>query len=182
MRPRGSSVAARRDLARRRLPRLVCDSADGGAEEERTRRANDDAFENLVVVPKPLNGRHGNDQSIELFGERLASPVLLGPTGLSGLYWPRGELAEARAAAAAGTVFTMSHASTVLMEDLPREAPGHHWMQTYIYRDRGVTRHFVERAKAAGVKALVLTIDNQILGQRERDIRHGFTVPPRIRP
>lgn len=179
---RGYSVAAMRALARRRLPRLVFDFADGGAEEERTRRANEDGFENLVMVPKPLNGRHGNDQSIELFGEHLASPVLIGPTGLSGLYWPRGELAEARAAAAAGTVFTMSHASTVLMEDLPREAPGHHWMQTYIYRDRGVTQDFVERAKAAGFKALVLTIDNQILGQRERDIRHGFTVPPQIRP
>lgn len=179
---RGYSVAAMRAMARRRLPRLVFDFADGGAEDERTRRANEEAFESLVLVPKPLNGRTGNDQSIELFGERLASPVLLGPTGLSGLYWPRGELAEARAAAAAGTVFTMSHASTVAMEELPREAPGHHWMQTYIYRDRGVTQDFVERARAAGFKALVLTIDNQILGQRERDIRHGFTVPPRIRP
>lgn len=179
---RGYSVAAIRELARRRLPRMVFDFADGAAEDERTLRANEQAFADLMLVPKPLAGRQGSDQSVELFGQRLASPVLIGPTGLSGAYWPRGEIAEARAAAAAGTVFTMSHASTVAIEDLAREAPGNNWMQVFMYRDRGLTREFTERAKAAGYKALVLTIDNQVLGQRERDLRNGFTIPPQIRP
>lgn len=179
---RGYSVAAMRALARRRLPRMVFDFADGGAEEERTLRANEQAFADLVIVPKPLSGRQGSDQSVELFGAKLASPVLIGPTGLAGAYWPRGEVEEARAAAAAGTIFTMSHASTVAMEELAREAPGNNWMQTYIYRDRGMTQAFAERAKAAGYRALVLSVDNQVLGQRERDLRNGFTIPPKIGP
>ncbi|MBV9757198.1 MAG: alpha-hydroxy-acid oxidizing protein [Alphaproteobacteria bacterium] len=179
---RGYSVAAMRALARRRLPRMVFDFADGGAEEERTLRANEQAFADLVIVPKPLSGRESTDQSIELFGDKLASPVLLGPTGLAGAYWPRGEVEEARAAAAGGTVFTMSHASTVAMEELAREAPGNNWMQTYIYRDRGMSQAFAERAKAAGFRVLVLSVDNQVLGQRERDLRNGFTVPPKIGP
>lgn len=178
---RAYSVAAMRELARRRLPRMVFDFADGGAEEERTLRGNEQAFANVKLVPKPLAGRQGSDQSVELFGQRLASPVLIGPTGLSGAYWPRGEIAEARAAAAAGTAFTMSHASTVTIEQLAREAPGNNWMQVFMYRDRGLTREFTERAKEAGFEALVLTIDNQVLGQRERDLRNGFTIPPQIR-
>lgn len=179
---RGYSVAAMRALAQRRLPRMVFDFADGGAEEERTLRANEQAFADLVIVPKPLSGRQDSDQSVELFGEKLASPVLIGPTGLAGAYWPRGEIAEARAAAAAKTIFTMSHASTVAIEELAREAPGNNWMQTYIYRDRGMTQAFAERAKAAGYRALVLSVDNQVLGQRERDLRNGFTIPPKIGP
>jgi len=179
---RGYSVAAMRALARRRLPRMLFDFADGGAEDERTLSANERAFANLAFVPKPLSGRAGNDQSTELFGEPLATPVVIGPTGLAGAYWPRGEIAEARAAAAAGTIYTMSHASTVTIEELAREAPGRLWMQVFMYRDRGLTREFVERAEAAGFKGLVLTTDNQVLGQRERDVRNGFTIPPRIRP
>lgn len=179
---RGYSVAAMRRLARRRLPRVVFDFADGGAEDEWTLRANEQAFEQFVLLPKPLSGRQGSDQSIELFGEQLATPVLLGPTGLAGAMWPRGEIAEAHAAAAAGTIYTMSHASTVSMEELGQEAPGRLWMQVFMYRDRGLTREFAERANAAGFKALVLTIDNQVLGQRERDLRNGFTIPPRLRP
>ncbi len=131
-----------------------------------------------MLVPKPLAGRQGDEQSVELFGETLASPVLIGPTGLSGAYWPRGEIAEARAAAAARTAFTMSHASTVAMEDLARAAPGNNWMQVFMYRDRGLTQEFTDRAREAGYRALVLTIDNQVLGQRERDLRNGFSIPP----
>lgn len=175
---RAHSVAALRRMAHRRLPRVIFDFADGGAEDERTLRANEGAFENLVLVPKPLHGREGNDQSVELFGEKLTGPVLIGPTGLSGAYWPRGEVAEARAAVAAGTVYTMSHASTVAIEEVAREAPGNHWMQVFMYRDRGLTQEFADRAREAGYRALVLTVDNQVLGQRERDLRNGFSIPP----
>jgi L-lactate dehydrogenase (cytochrome)/(S)-mandelate dehydrogenase len=103
--------------------------------------------------------------------------VLIGPTGLAGLLWPRAEAASARAAVAAGTVYTMSHASTVTIEDLAREVSGNLWMQVFMYRDRGLTRAFTERAHASGYRALVLTIDNQVPGWRERDMRNGFTVP-----
>jgi isopentenyl diphosphate isomerase/L-lactate dehydrogenase-like FMN-dependent dehydrogenase len=176
----GYSVAALRAIAKRRLPRMVFDFCDGGAEDEITRDGNEAAFADWAFVPTPLNGTSARDQSILLFGERLSLPVLIGPTGLSGMLWPQGELAAARAAAAAGTVYIMSHASTVSIEELAQATSGPLWFQNFMYRDRGVTRSFAERAQAAGYRALVLTIDNQVLGQRERDLRNGFVIPPRV--
>ena len=114
----GYSVAALREIARRRLPRMVFDFCDGGAEDEITRERNEAAFADWEFLPTPLNGTSARDQSVLLFGERLALPVIIGPTGLSGMLWPRGEVAAARAAAAAGTVYTMSHGSTVSIEQL----------------------------------------------------------------
>ena len=174
------SIAALRRLAQRRLPRLVFDFVDGGAEDERTLRRNEAIFGETLFLPSPLNGTTRRDQSVELFGQRLSGPILTGPTGLAGLMWPRGEAASARAATAAGSVYTMSHASTVSIEDLAREVGGNLWMQVFVYRDRGLTRSFAERAHAAGYKALVLTVDNQMPGYRERDVRNGFTVPLRL--
>ena len=178
----GYSLAAIRDLARRALPRPVFDFADGGAENEHSLRRNEAAFAAYELLPRPLNGTAERDLSVELFGRQLALPVLIGPTGLSGLFWPGGELAAARAAAAAGTAYCLSHASTCTIEDLAGLGASPRWMQVFIYRDRGFTREFVERAAAGGYDALVLTIDNQLLGNRERDIRNGFTIPPRFTP
>jgi isopentenyl diphosphate isomerase/L-lactate dehydrogenase-like FMN-dependent dehydrogenase len=176
----GYSIAALRRLARRRLPGMVFDFCDGGAEDEITRARNEAAFADWEFLPTPLAGTAARDQSVELFGERLALPVVIGPTGLSGMLWPQGELAAARAAAAAGTVYTMSHGSTVAIEELGKQVPGRLWFQNFMYRDRGLTRSFAERAEAAGYLALILTVDNQVLGQRERDLANGFVIPPRI--
>jgi isopentenyl diphosphate isomerase/L-lactate dehydrogenase-like FMN-dependent dehydrogenase len=175
------SLAALRHLARRALPRPIFDFADGGAEDERTLRRNEAAFGDIALIPRPLNGAATRDISIELFGARLSMPVLIGPTGLSGLFWPGGEIAAARAASAAGTGYCLSHASVCTIEELAATGAAPRWMQIFIYRDRGFTRAFVERAAAAGYDALVLTIDNQLLGNRERDIRNGFSIPPRFR-
>ena len=174
------SIAAMRELARRRLPRAVFDFVDGGAEDEIVVGRNEAAFDELSLLPQPMRGTTRRDQSVELFGQKLKGPVLIGPTGMTGMLWPRGEIEAARAAAAAGTVYTMSHGATVKMEDLAREAPGNLWMQVFPYKDRGLTQSFVERAHAAGFQGLVLTIDNQVLGQRERDLRNGFTIPPQF--
>src|SRR6202522_702277 len=108
-------------------------------------------------------------------------PLLIGPTGLSGLFWPGGEIAAARAAAAAGAASGRSDASVCTREAMAARGAAPRWMQIFVYRDRGFTREFVERAQAAGYHALVLTIDNQLLGNRERDLRNGFTIPPRFR-
>ena len=174
------SVADMRLLAQRKLPRVVFDFVDGGADDELALRRNEAAFGETLLLPRPLNGTNTRDQSVELFGERLQTPVIIGPTGLAGMLWPRGEAESARAAAAAGTVYTMSHASTVSIEDLAREVGGNLWMQVFVYRDRALTRTFTERAHAAGYRALILTIDNQVPGYRERDLRNGFTVPLRL--
>jgi L-lactate dehydrogenase (cytochrome)/(S)-mandelate dehydrogenase len=177
---RAYNIAMLRRLAGRRLPRMVFDFIDGGAEDELTLARNEHGFAAIEFLPQPLAGTATRDQSIELFGQRLALPVIIGPTGLSGMVWPRAEVEAAKAAAQAGTIYTMSHASTVSIEDLANEAPGPKWFQVFMYRDRGLTRSFTERARAAGYKALILTIDNQVLGQRERDLANGFTIPPRL--
>jgi len=176
------SIAELRRVAQRRLPRAVFDFVDGGAEDEKVVRRNEAALAEISFLPRPLNATLERDQSVELFGERLSVPVLIGPTGLAGMLWPRGEAESAQAAKQTGTVYTMSHASTVSIEALAREVGGRLWMQVFLYRDRGLTQDFVERAHAAGYRALVVTTDNQMPGWRERDLRNGFTVPLRLTP
>jgi len=180
LRRQAYSVGAMRALARKRLPRAVFDFVDGAAEDEWTLRRNESAFRELALLPRPLRGSSKRDQSVTLFGKHLAAPVLIGPTGLTGMLYPRGEVEAASAAAAAGTVYTVSHGATVKLEELAAAVPSRLWMQIFPYKDRGLTADFVQRAHAAGYEALVLTIDNQVLGSRERDMRNGFTVPPRF--
>lgn len=176
----GYSIAEMRALARRALPRPVFDFADGGAERESTLRRNESAFALHALVPRPLQGAATRDLSVELFGQRLSMPLLIGPTGLAGLFWPDGELASARAAARAGTAYCLSHGSVCTLEALAALGTGPRWMQVFIYKDRAFTRELTDRAAAAGYHALVLTIDNQLLGNRERDLRNGFGIPPRF--
>ena len=177
------SIAATRELARRALPRPVFDFSDGGAEDERTLRRNQEAFADVDLVPEPLRGAAERDLSTVLFGKTLNMPVMVGPTGLAGLFWPDGERCAMRAAAAAGTVYCLSHGSVCSLEHLAEAAGnGNRWMQVFVYRDRGFTRELAERAAAVNYDALVLTIDNQLMGNRERDIRNGFVIPPRLGP
>jgi L-lactate dehydrogenase (cytochrome)/(S)-mandelate dehydrogenase len=171
-----------RALARARLPHAVFDFADGGAEDERSLRRNEAAFADIALLPRPLNGVGDRDLGVTLFGRRLDLPVMIGPTGLSGLLWPDGERCAARAATAAGTAFCLSHGSVCTIEALAATGASPRWMQVFIYRERGFTRELTERAAAAGYDALVLTLDNQLTGNRERDLRNGFTIPPRLRP
>jgi L-lactate dehydrogenase (cytochrome)/(S)-mandelate dehydrogenase len=129
-----------RELARRALPRPVFDFADGGAEDERTLRRNEEVFADFDLLPKPLNGAAHRELSVDLFGHRMSLPVMIGPTGLAGLFWPGGEQAAARAAAAAGTGFCLSHASVCTLEQLATGDSHPRWMQVFIYRDRGFTK------------------------------------------
>ncbi|HEX6091922.1 MAG TPA: alpha-hydroxy acid oxidase [Dongiaceae bacterium] len=179
---RAYSIDALRGLARGALPRPVFDFADGGAEDEFTLRRNEAAFDDLRLLPQPLRGAATRDLSVTLFGKRLSLPVIVGPTGLAGLFWPDGERCAARAAAAVGTGFCLSHGSVCTLEQLAATGAAPRWMQVFVYRDRGFTRELTERAAAAGFDALVLTTDNQLLGNRERDIRNGFSIPPRFGP
>ena len=176
----GYSVAALRRMAQKRLPRPIFDFIDGGAEDEDTVRQNESAFQGWDVLPQPLNGAAQRDLSTTLFGQTLRSPLLIGPTGLAGLFWPQGEIASAKAAAAQGTVYCLSHGSVCTMEQLAQSHHGLKWMQVFIYKDRAFTRELATRAQDSGYDALVLTIDNQMIGKRERDLVNGFTIPPRF--
>src|SRR5258707_71204 len=129
------SVEAMRAKARRVLPHPIFDFVDGGAEDERTLRRNETAFQEICLLPRPLNGSRDRDLSINLVGHRLSMPVMIGPTGLAGLMWPQGEAAAARAAASEGTAYCLSHGSVCKLEDIPQVRAAPRWMQIFIYRD-----------------------------------------------
>ena len=177
----GYSVHALRELARRRLPRMIFDMVDGAAGDEITVKRNVAALADIRFVPKVLDGAPVRDQSVEIFGHRLPSPVIIAPTGLAGLLWPHAELCTARAAARFGTIYTTSHASTSTIEDIAAASTGPKWMQVFLYKDRGLTAEFVKRARAAGYQGLVLTVDNQVMAVRDRDARNGLMFPMRWR-
>jgi isopentenyl diphosphate isomerase/L-lactate dehydrogenase-like FMN-dependent dehydrogenase len=179
LRRKGYSVAAIRKLAEKRLPRMVFDMVDGAAGDEITMRRNEAALAEIEFIPKLLQGAPGRDQSVELFGVKLPSPVIIGPTGLAGLLWPHAELAAARAAARFGTIYSTSHASTATLETIGAATPAPKWMQVFLYKDRGLTAEFAARAAAAGYRALILTVDNQVTAGRDRDARNGMTFPLR---
>jgi isopentenyl diphosphate isomerase/L-lactate dehydrogenase-like FMN-dependent dehydrogenase len=170
-----------RSRAKRRLPRVVFDYVEGGAGDEVTVRRNLTGFERYAFRPRVFTDVAVRDQSTTLLGERIASPLMLAPTGLIGTIVPRAEIMAARAAEKMGIPFALSSMATCSLEDVARAAHPSLWFQMYIWRDRGLTRHFVERARAAGCRALCLTLDVQVLATRDRDARNGFfTVPSRV--
>ena len=169
-----------RRLARRRLPRLVYDFVDGGADGEVTLRANHEAFDRVQLMANPLVDVSERDPGVTVLGRRLEVPFICGPAGLARLVHRRGELAAARAAAAAGTVFVISTASSYSIEDIAAVSDGPLWFQLYLWRSPDVVARLVDRAAAAGCEALVLTVDVPVIGKRERDLRNGMMIPPRI--
>jgi (S)-mandelate dehydrogenase len=173
------NIADWRLLARRRLPRLVFDYLDGGAEDEVCLKRNRASIEALQLRPALLNDVSAVDLSVEILGQRSALPVAITPTGLNGLFWPHGDLALARAAAACGIPFTLSTPSNVRLERIPLEARGGtHWLQLYVMSDRSIAEQMLARALASSYSALILTADTQVSGYRERDLRNGFKIPP----
>jgi L-lactate dehydrogenase (cytochrome) len=169
-----------RRASRRRLPRAVFDFIDGGAEDEIALRHNREAFERVSLIPRVLVDVGQVDPCTTILGQRLAAPLVLAPTGLCGMATSRGEIPAAEAAVEAGIPFAASCMSSITLEEIAREVPGGHWFQLYIWRDRGITQSLVERAAAEGYRALVVTVDTPVLGLRERDVRNGATIPPRI--
>ena len=174
------SIEELRRLARRRLPRMVFDFVAGGADDEVTLRRNRAAFEQVTLEPQVLVDVAERDQSVTVLGRELPSPLVLGPAGLAGVAYPGGEAVVAAAAGQRGLPFVLSTAGSASIEDVAAAASGPLWFQLYLWRDRSVTRSLVERAQAAGYEALCLTVDVPLSGQRERDLRHGFTIPPRV--
>ncbi|HWK45035.1 MAG TPA: alpha-hydroxy-acid oxidizing protein [Stellaceae bacterium] len=170
------SIADFREEARRRLPRLVFDYLDGGAEDEVTLRRNREVFERLRLCPRPLNDVSRRDQSTQLFGSRIAMPVVIAPTGLNGLFWRDGDIALARAAAQVGIPFVLSTASNSTIEEVAERAGGDLWFQLYIV-SRSIADGLVARALSVGYRTLVLTVDVSLSGKRERDLRNRFSQP-----
>lgn len=169
-----------RGRARQRLPKVIFEFIDGGAQDETTLRANREDFQKWRFRTRVLTDVSTRDQSITLLGQRCASPLILAPAGLAGLLSRRGELAAARAAEKYGVPYCLSTMATCRIEEITTGTTQPKWFQLYVLRDRGLTKEFIERARASRCTALVLTVDTKVQGPRERDMRNGFTVPPRF--
>jgi isopentenyl diphosphate isomerase/L-lactate dehydrogenase-like FMN-dependent dehydrogenase len=174
------NIADLRGRARLRLPRAIFDYIDGGAEDEVTLRENMRAFERVSFVPRMLVDATTRDMSTTVLGQKIDVPIILAPCGMPGIFWPNGEVLAARAAARFGTIFSLSTLSFASLEDVAAATNGPLWFQLYVFRDRELSRSIVERALKAGYQALLLTVDVQVAGARERDVYNGFTIPPRI--
>ncbi len=174
------SIEELRGAARRRLPRCVFEFFDGGAEDERTLRANRAAYERVRLLPKVLVDVSGVGTQIDLLGKSAALPIAVAPTGAVGFGWPGGDVAIARAATAFGIPYTLSTSATASIERVAREAPGRLWFQAYVLKERSRTLRLVERARAAGYEALMITVDLPVGGLRERDLRNDFAIPFRF--
>jgi len=191
-RPTGGSWAARRlaaaasisdlrRLARRRAPRAVFDYVDGAAGDEVALDRQRAAFARVELRPQVLEDVAAIDTSVSVLGRPAALPLVCAPTGFTRMMHTSGEPAVARAAGRAGIPYALSTMGTTSIEELAVAAAAtRRWFQLYLWRDRGASRDFVERAAAAGYEALVLTVDSPVAGRRRRDIRNGLTLPPSL--
>src|SRR5262245_858714 len=168
--PRIVNIEDLRRAARRRLPRVVFDYIDGGADGEVTLDANCRAFDRLIFRPRSAVAAPCIEIATTVLGTRLELPFLLAPIGSSRLFYPRAEEAAAREAGKAGTAYILSTLSGCALEDVKAATTGPAWYQLYLVGGQNVCSHAIERATRAGFTALVVTIDTAVSGQRERDL------------
>lgn len=166
-----------RALAKRRLPSPIFNYIDGAADDETTYRRNTESFEQVDLVPNILRGVGEVDTSVTILGQKLALPVYCSPTALQRLFHHDGERAVAAAAAKFGTMFGVSSLGTVSLEELRKKHDNPQVYQFYFHKDRGLNRAMMQRAKEAGVNVMMLTVDSITGGNRERDLRTGFSIP-----
>src|ERR1700757_4564088 len=171
--PRVLNIDDLRRAAKRRLPRVVFDYIDGGAEDEWTLRANCRAFEALTLRPRCAVATPACDLRTTVLGNSLPMPLILAPVGSCRLMYPRGEEGPARAAGAAGVIYTLSTLSGCRLEDVAAASKGPVWYQLYLVGGRDCAMAAIARARKAGFSALVVTIDTPVAGLRERDLRNG---------
>jgi L-lactate dehydrogenase (cytochrome) len=166
-----------RALARRRLPGPIFDYIDGGSDDEVALRRNTASFERCDLVPSVLRGVGDVDLSVRVMGQKLAMPVYCSPTALQRLFHHDGERAVAAAAAQYGTMFGVSSLGTVSLEELRKKYKTPQVYQFYFHKDRGLNHAMMQRAKQAGIDIMMLTVDSITGGNRERDLRTGFSIP-----
>ena len=168
-----------RQMARRRVPRMFYDYADSGSWTEGTYRSNEADFQSILLRQRVAINMEGRSTATTMIGQPVSMPVAIAPTGLTGMQHADGEIAAARAAKKFGIPFTLSTMSICSIEDVAQHAGPGFWFQLYVMRDRDFIERLIDRAKAAGCGALVITLDLQIMGQRHKDIKNGLSTPPR---
>jgi L-lactate dehydrogenase (cytochrome) len=169
-----------RVLAQRRVPRMFYDYADSGSWTEGTYRANEADFHKIKLRQRVAVNMENRSTATKMVGIDVAMPVAIAPTGLTGMQHADGEILAAQAAEAFGIRFTLSTMSICSIEDVAAATRAPFWFQLYVMRDRDFIERLIDRAKAAGCDALVLTLDLQILGQRHKDLKNGLSAPPKL--
>ena len=177
-----SAIACIEDLrkkAKKRVPRMFYDYADGGSWSESTYRANEDDLQAIKFRQRVAIDVNRRDTRMKMLGKKVTMPVALAPTGLTGMLHADGEILAAKAAADFGVPFTLSTMSICSIEDVAANSDAPFWFQLYVMRDREFIRRLVERTRAANCSALMITLDLQIMGQRHKDVRNGLSAPPK---
>ncbi len=170
-----------REAARKRLPRMVFDYIDGGADDEVTLSKNESRLRDIELVWNALTDVAEIDTTTKIMGEHSRLPFMISPTAASRLFHPRdGECAVARAAYEAGMIYSCSTIASTTVEDIAAASPGPKWIQVYVWKDRSLVRDFLARSKAAGFTGCILTVDVPVAGNRERDPRNGFSIPVKL--
>ena len=177
---RAANVDDLRAMAKRRLPAGVFDYIDGAAEDEFAMDRNERRFGERTLVPRVLRDVSKIDASTEILGHTAPMPLIIAPTGFPRIAHPDGELATARAAHRAGIPFSLSTMGTRSIEEVASVNPGRNWFQVYVWRDRELTKDMLARCREAEFEALFITVDTAVLGRRERDVRRGMSLPPKL--
>ena len=177
---RAANIADLRLIAKSRLPQGIFDYIDGAAEDEISMRRNSAAFQQYEFVPRVLRNVADIDTSTSFLGRTLETPLLFSPTGFTRIAHSQGELSVARVAARHGLPYCLSTLSTRSIEEVAAASNGPKWFQVYVWRDRALVKDMLTRAQANGYEAIMLTVDTAVLGRRERDVRRGFTLPPKL--
>ena len=171
-----------RRAAKRRAHKMVFDYIDGGSDDEVARFEGQSAFQDYRIAHRVLSGVDTPDMSTTIMGQKIDVPFILSPAAGNRLFHTDGELGPAKAAEAVGTVYCLSTLSSRSIEEIGAATNGPKWFQLYVWKDRVLVKEMLARAKAAGYTALILTVDFPITGNRERDPRNGFTIPPKLGP
>lgn len=174
------NVSDLREIARRKLPAPLFNYIDGGADDETNVLGNIHAFDSARLVPEFLIDVKNIDTTTRVMGRDISMPLFLAPTGMTRLFHHDGESAVSRAAAAAGTYYSLSTVGSTSIEDVAAACDGPKCFQIYVMKDRGLTREFIQRCKDAKYDALTLTVDIPVAGNRERELRYGFSMPPKL--
>ncbi|WVZ87182.1 hypothetical protein U9M48_033868 [Paspalum notatum var. saurae] len=175
-----TNVSDYEELAKQKLPKMVYDFYAGGAEDQWTLKQNREAFSRILFRPRVLIDVSHIDMSTSILGYKISMPIMVAPTALHKLAHEEGEVASARAAAAAGTIMTLSSWSSCSIEEVNSCGPGIHFFQLSVFKDRDIVQQLVRRAENAGYKAIAVTVDAPRLGRREADLRNRFKVPENV--
>lgn len=169
-----TNVSDYEELAKQKLPKMVYDFYAGGAEDQWTLKENKEAFSKILFRPRVLIDVSHIDMSTSILGYKISMPIMVAPTALHKLAHQEGEVASAQAAAAAGTIMTLSSWSSCSIEEVSSSAPGLRFFQLSVFKDRDIVQQLVRRAENAGYKAIAVTVDAPRLGRREADVRNRF--------